>query len=107
MEHMIPVVTFSVFVAMGNTLEIAVVMRAQGYFWQVEWLIGSIPQMFSEYKDIKKSLDRIQKFLALADVQEGLTSESIDKDIALSVKGDFSWGLSKRGEDDLDEDKNI
>ena len=28
-EQMIPVVTFSVFVAMGNTLEITVVMQAQ------------------------------------------------------------------------------
>ena len=34
-EQMIPVVTFSVFVAMGNTLEITVVMQAQEHFCQV------------------------------------------------------------------------
>ena len=106
-EQMIPVVTFSVFVAMGNTLEITVVMQAQSYFHQAQWLIGSIPDMWNDYKEIKKGLDRIQKFLSLPNVQEGLISESENKDIALSVKGDFSWGLSKRGEDDLDEEKSI
>ena len=63
--------------------------------------------MWNDYKEIKKGLDRIQKFLSLPNVQEGLILESDNKDIALSVKGDFSWGLSKRGEDDLDEEKSI
>ena len=63
--------------------------------------------MLNDYKDIKKGLDRIQKFLSLPNVQEGLISESAEKDIALSVKGDFSWGLSKRGEVDSDEKKSI
>ena len=63
--------------------------------------------MWNDYKEIKKGLDRIQKFLSLPNVQEGLVSESAEKDIALSVQGDFSWGLSKRGEDDLDEEKSI
>ena len=85
MEHMIPGVTFSVFVAMGNTFEITVVMQAQSYFHQAQWLIGSIPDMWNDYKEIKKSLDRIQKFLTLSNVQQGLMSETIDKDIALSV----------------------
>ena len=63
--------------------------------------------MWNEYKEIKKGLDRIQKFLSLPNVQEGIISEQAEKDIALSVQGNFSWGLSKRGEDDLDEDKSI
>ena len=63
--------------------------------------------MWNEYKEIKKGLDRIQKFLSLPNVQEGLISEYAVKDIALSVQGNFSWGLSKRGEYDLDEDKSI
>ena len=63
--------------------------------------------MWNEYKEMKKGLDRIQKFLSLPNVQEGLISEQAEKDIALSVQGNFSWGLSKRGEDDLDEEKSI
>ena len=64
--------------------------------------------MWNNYKEIKKGLDRIQKFLSLPNVQEGLISEQApEKDIALSVQGNFSWGLSKRGEDDLDEEKSI
>jgi hypothetical protein len=64
--------------------------------------------MWNDYKEIKKGLDRIQKFLSLPNVQEGLISEQApEKDIALSVQGNFSWGLSKRGEDDLDEEKSI
>ena len=65
---MIPVVTFSVFVAMGNTLEITVVMQAQNHFWDAQYLIGSIPELWNEYKEIKKGLDRIQKFLSLPNV---------------------------------------
>ena len=62
-RSLIPVVTFSMFIGMGNELELSTVIIAQEYFFRLAPIIETLPRMWQSYKDIKKGLSKIDEFL--------------------------------------------
>ena len=62
-RSLIPVVTFSLFIGMGNELELSTVIISQEYFFRLAPIIETLPRMWQSFKDIKKGLSKIDEFL--------------------------------------------
>jgi ABC-type bacteriocin/lantibiotic exporter with double-glycine peptidase domain len=67
-NQLIPVVTFSVFVGLGNTLDLAMVIVAQDYFFRLAPILTALPNLWKSYRDIQTGLERIDSFLKMPDV---------------------------------------
>lgn len=80
------------FVGLGNTLDLAMVIVAQDYFFRLAPILTAVPNLWKSYKDIQTGLERIDSFLKMPDVQSGLRGHS--NEYALEVKGNFSWGFT-------------
>lgn len=102
--NLLPAVTFSVYIATGNVLEYNVAVAALIIFSIMQEPLIQVPYFVSELVEVIASLKRIEGFLDLDEVQQGVIEHGTPQssEIALSVKGNFSWGFStkKKEEDD-------
>lgn len=67
--QMIPVVVFLVFLASGNSLDLAVSLIALPYFDRLISVFSQTPELVNKYNELVIAFSRIQKFLSLKDVQ--------------------------------------
>jgi cytochrome c biogenesis factor len=52
LRSLLPVLTFTIFVGFGNTLDLATVIVAQDYFYRLSPVLTAVPNMLKSYKDI-------------------------------------------------------
>jgi len=69
-----------------------------------------VPYFVAELVEVVASLKRIEGFLDLDEVQSGIVKKGKagSSEVALSVKGNFSWGFSakKKKSEGNDDDEN-
>lgn len=108
--NLLPAVTYSVFIAQGNVLDFQVAAASMVIFGLMQGPLIQVPFFFSEIINLVVSMRRIEGFLDLDEVQNGIIdknpeSEQATTGIAFSIKGNFSWGFStkkKEAEEDSD-----
>ena len=105
---LLPAVTFSVHIATGHTLEYNVAVAALIIFSIMQEPLIQIPYFITELVEVIQSLKRIEGFLDLEEVQTGIVKRGqiTDSELALSIKGNFSWGFSTRSKKDESEKKS-
>jgi hypothetical protein len=57
--QMIPAVAFSTYIGMGYTLDLAVALIALSYFGRLIWSIAYLPDLISQYNELKIAFRRI------------------------------------------------
>ena len=105
--NLLPAATFSVYIATGHTLDYNVAVAALIIFSLMQEPLIQVPYFVQELVEVISSLKRIEGFLDLNEVQQGVVEHGSagNSEIALSVKGNFSWGFSMKKKDD--EDKKV
>ena len=96
--NLLPCVTFSVHIATGHTLTYGVTVAALIIFSIMQDPLVQFPYFITMLIEVIQSLKRIEKFLDLDEVQKGIIARGKrqDSDMAISVKGNFSWGFSTK-----------
>ena len=66
------------------------------------------PYFITELLEVILSLKRIEGFLDLDEVQSDivLRGQSTDSELAVSIKGSFSWGFSSRSKNQKEDEKS-
>ena len=100
---MVPSVCFAVFIGLGNEIDLATAVVAMIYFDRLTWCQNWFPKFLTDYQEMSVSFNRIQRFLLIPDVQTNFKDRSklINSDIALTIKGNFSWGFSDKSNEDF------
>ena len=97
--RILPVSMFATYIWMGNQLTLSLALLALVLIDQLRQPIDSFPWYIKSYKEMLVSTKCIQKFLICDEVQSNITHRIIDsKKPALSVKGNFSWGVEAKKE---------
>jgi ABC-type multidrug transport system fused ATPase/permease subunit len=94
LPNLIPAVCFATFIGRGGTLDLGTAVLSLTYFGKLSWTQNWFPNFLTNYHEMLISFDRIEEFLNIANVQEGLKLRLPEDDPnAIEIKGDFSWGL--------------
>ena len=103
--NLLPAMTFLTYIATGHTLDYNVAVAALIIFTIMQEPLIQVPYFMTELVEVISSLKRIEGFLDLDQVQKGICEQvsSDASDIAISVKGNFSWGFSTKKKEDEDE----
>lgn len=115
--NMLPAVTFATFIGTGHTLDFNVAVAALVIFNLMQGPLIQVPFFCSEAINLIVSMKRIEGFLDLDQVQEGIVERSnaesqqpSNSELAFSIKGNFSWGFStskdKAKDSQKEEDEN-
>ena len=99
---MLPLVAFSTYIGAGNTLKFNVAVSALVIFNLMQDPLVQVPFFLSEIVNLIVSMRRIEGFLDLEEVQSGIIERNDSGDggeVALSLKGNFSWGFSSKKND--------
>ena len=108
-NNFLPAVTFSVYIAYsGQTLSLSVAVLALVLFDFISKPLLELPTFLGDLVSLIVSLKRIDNFLDLHEVQSGITERVNDSsEIALSLKGNFSWGFNTAKNDESEESEGI
>ena len=94
--QMIPAVAFSTYIGMGYTLDLSVALIALSYFGRLIWSISYLPDLINDLNELQGAFKRIEYFLKTPNVQVSLKSQIKEGNIAIKMKGNFSWGFQEK-----------
>ncbi len=97
LPNLIPAVCFTFYIGLGNNLDLSTAVMTLAYFNKLSWTQSWFPKFLTNYHELGVSFTRIQKFLSMPNVQEGLKGVlPVNSGIAISVEGNYSWGYSEK-----------
>jgi ABC-type transport system involved in cytochrome bd biosynthesis fused ATPase/permease subunit len=65
---MVPIFTFALTVYFGNTLDLAMIIIAQGYFGQMQWVMNEVPEIYKCTGEALEHYQKLEDFLQLPDI---------------------------------------
>lgn len=75
LPNLIPAVCFSAFIGFGGTLDLGTAVMSLAYFNKLSWTQKWFPDFLTNYHEMLISFQRIEEFLHLPNIQEGLKAK--------------------------------
>ena len=107
LEKILPVIMFCTYVYFGNQITMAKIVLCEVMIRRFNGNIGHLIRIYMQWDELTESLQKVHKFYASNEIQKGIIKKSkdVDNEVALKVKGNFSWGFQKKDDSEKDKDK--
>ena len=91
----------------GNTISMASIFTTLMMIDWLHWPMHMLPHFFENVRRTRRDMKRIQKFLLVDEIQQDLVveEEKMWGRPALEIKGNFTWGLVSKQEDEDSEEE--
>ena len=101
LHHFMPITVFFFYTYFGNTLTLAQMALTTMMLERTRGGIGHIKHLFNNYYSILDSMEKLWEFYCAPESQTGLmeriaADKKTEDDIAVSIKGHFSWGITPK-----------
>ena len=95
----VPVILYGFYVKNGNTLDLSSIAVVNMMIGKIQFRLNEINRMFKDIFRVKEAMQRMNDFYMAPEIQKGLIDKKSiggddDDGIALSIKGNFSWGIT-------------
>ena len=95
----VPVILFGFYVKNGNILDLSSIAVVNMMIGKIQFRLNEINRMFKDIFRVKEAMQRMNDFYMAPEIQKGLIDKKSiggedDDGIALSIKGNFSWGVT-------------
>jgi len=85
--------SFSLFIGLGQSLNLAVAYTVLTVFQQIQSPIRWLPMFIGQFIEFTVAMERIQNFLRCAEINETMVHIDPNRIEAVSIQGNYHWGL--------------
>jgi ABC-type bacteriocin/lantibiotic exporter with double-glycine peptidase domain len=107
LHHLMPVVIFSVYMALGNTLTLSKMAIAGIMVNRIRDRIHQSKGLYDRYFEVRDSMEKLWRYYTAPEAQKGLITRadfSTAAEHAMTIQGTFSWSVTPKL-DQADKDK--
>ena len=95
----LPVILYGLYVKNGNVLNLSSIAVVNMMIGKIQYRVSEIKRLFKDVFRVLESMQRLNDFFVAPEIQKGLIDKKTvggddDDGIALSIKGNFSWGVT-------------
>ena len=111
-DRTLPMLVFCTYSYFGNEMTMAKIVLCEIMIRKFNGQLGYVIHMFTDWSNLTESLQKVHTFYVSNEVQKGIVnkidesnevqrdSSKLGKEIALRIKGNFSWGWDKQEKKD-------
>ena len=109
-SNFLPLAVFSTYVYLGNEMSMSQIVLTSIMLNKFKDRLRHATHIYEMFKELAEAMEKIHKYYASDEVQSNIVKNTKDdkNNIALKVKGNFSWGFEKKkDEDEKEKDKEV